>query len=162
MNDDVPSKVRTVAAAVQQQVGRQERIRLGMLTERDAARFHVTVQGAVRGVERESPGIHPLLLSAILAWGDGPAEPDLLADGNSKDVFVDADLGGLRLMGGGQDLTFHKPIDTSTEYWMHVGIDSVEVKSGRSGEFIALRIVREYRDAEGELYTACRETFLAR
>lgn len=161
MNDDV-SKIRRVAAAVEGQLGRRERYHLGAIGPLEAARFHVTIQGAIPGAPRAADGIHPILPSAILAWGDGPPESELLADGNAKETFAGVDLGGLRLMGGGQELEFHRPVEQGVELWMDVEVESVQVKEGRSGEFLAMRLKREFQDADAVLYTTCRETFLAR
>lgn len=161
MNDEV-SAIRLVAQSIAHQVGTQERRYLGAITERDSARFHVTIQGAVPGDDRKQTGMHPLMPSAVLAWGEGPPEDDLIADGNVKDVFAGVDLGGLRLMGGGQDLVFHQPVEPGTELWMDVQVEDVQLKQGRSGEFITLLILREFRDAAGTTYTTCHETFLAR
>ncbi|WP_105035516.1 FAS1-like dehydratase domain-containing protein [Cryobacterium aureum] len=161
MNDEV-SAIRQVAQSIAHQIGAQDRHHLGTISDRDAARFHLTIQGAVPGPDREQAGTHPLMPSAVLAWGDGPPEDELIADGNVKDIFGGVELGGLRLMGGGQDLVFHQPVAPGTELWMDVQVEDIQLKQGRSGEFITLRLLREFRDAAGTTYTTCHETFLAR
>ncbi len=162
MNNEV-SRVRTVASALQGRIGQRETRRLGAIDDLAAARFQLTIQGAVDGEPRAADGeVHPLMPSSVLGWEPGPIESGLMADGNAKDTFAGVDVDGLRLMGGGQQLEFRAPVTVGTELWMDVVVAVVELKSGRSGEFLTLTLDRTFRDADGTVYTTCRETFLGR
>lgn len=140
-------------------VGTTVRQELGAIRELDLGRFDAAVGGSV---EEDITGLAaPLYLSSVLAWGAGPAEADLLPDGNAADPFSGVDLAGLRLMGGGQALRFHRDPSPGVAMWVEVTVADVELKDTASGSLLVLTLDRRYLDADG-LLVECREKFLGR
>ncbi|MFC9978399.1 MaoC family dehydratase N-terminal domain-containing protein [Gordonia sp. NPDC127522] len=149
-------KVFASASAV---VGEVSRIELGTVRELDLQRFDVAVSGSLDGL---TTGLsRQLYLSSVLAWSDGPAESDLLPDGNAADPFSGFDVAGLRLMAGGQDLTFHRDLTPGSSVTLDVKLADAQLKDTKSGRLLVLRVERVYSDSDG-LLTECRETFLGR
>lgn len=145
-------------------LGEVTRIELGSVAARDLGRFQVAVWGSVQGTSNgplDDARPHPLFLSSVLAWGSGPVESDLLPDGNAPDPFAGVSLGGLRLMGGGQDLTMHRDLVPDTPLVMEVSLADVAVRQARSGPLLVLVVQRRFSDPTGPLVD-CRETFLGR
>ncbi|GAY11961.1 MaoC family dehydratase N-terminal domain-containing protein [Pseudonocardia sp. N23] len=153
-------------------VGKVQEIPLGVLAERDVQRFSLVVghadgpyqdRAAAADLGHDGLLAAPLYLTAVLGWETGPAEDDLLADGNSTTPLGDVDVAGLRLMGGGQDLTFHEPVVAGLDVVMHAEVTAVTRKEGRSGPLLVIEVHRRYVDAtDGRLLVECHESFLAR
>ncbi|WP_158703366.1 FAS1-like dehydratase domain-containing protein [Pseudonocardia dioxanivorans] len=153
-------------------VGKVQEIRIGVLDERALQRFALVVghadgpyQDAAAAADLGYAGLlaAPLYLTAVLGWDTGPAESDLLADGNSRTPLGDVDVAGLRLMGGGQDLTFHEPVVAGLDVVMHAQVTAVTRKDGRSGPLLVIEVHRRYLEAgDGRLLVECHESFLAR
>jgi hypothetical protein len=154
-----PSRVQRVFDAARQAVGTTSRTELGEIRELDFGRFDAAVSGSVSD---DIAGLaSPMHLSSVLAWGSGPRETDLLPDGNAPDPFSGVDVAGLRLMGGGQELVFHRDLRPGVPVALEVTIADAELKEGKSGQLLVLTVERRYYDAEG-LLTECRERFLGR
>ena len=68
----------------------------------------------------------------------------------------------LRIMGGGQELEFHRPVIAGTHVFMETAIETVQIKEGRSGTFLVVGLLRKYHDSENRLLATCRENFIAR
>lgn len=158
-------------AAARALVGTTREVALGRLGERDLQRFALVVGHT--GAEYADPAAAaqagypalpaaPLYLTAVLGWDPGPPEDELLADGNSPHPLGEVPVDGLRVMGGGQDLTFHEPVLAGTEVVMHTRVHDVTRKEGRSGAMLVIEIHRSYVDTAGTLLVECRERFLAR
>jgi acyl dehydratase len=152
-------------------VGKVQEIRIGVLDERALQRFSLVVghtdpayadEKAAKDLGYDGLLAAPLYLSAVLGWDTGPAESDLLADGNSTTPLGDIDVAGLRLMGGGQDLTFHEPVVAGLDVVMHAEVTAVTRKEGRSGPLLVIEVHRRYLEADGRLLVECHESFLAR
>lgn len=151
--------VERVWSDVREVVGRSTRVHLGQISQRDLDRFSVAVAGSARD---DITGLATqLYLSSVLAWSDGPDERDLLPDGNAADPFAGFDVAGLRLMAGGQELTFHRDLRPGATVTLDVSLASADLKEGRNGRLLVLVVERRYEDERG-LLTECRETFLGR
>jgi acyl dehydratase len=104
----------------------------------------------------------PLYLSGVMGWEAGPAEDHLRPDGTGKTETVGLPLEGLRLMGAGQDIELHHDVVDGTDIVAHISLDGVELKEGRSGKLLFVRVLRRYVDGEGREVLTCRESFIAR
>jgi acyl dehydratase len=104
----------------------------------------------------------PLYLSGVMGWEPGPAEADLRPDGTGRTETVGLPLEGLRLMGAGQDIELLHPVVDGMHIVAHVSLDGVELKHGRSGTLLLLRVLRRYVDGDGREVLTCRESFIAR
>lgn len=108
------------------------------------------------------PGVvaPPNFLTSVLGWEAGPAEGDLLEDGTEAGVLA-PEIRGLRLMGGGHDLTFGqavRPGDVVTARRKLVELYAREAKFGLL-TFAISEIV--YTNHRGEHLVTCRETVIA-
>jgi acyl dehydratase len=102
----------------------------------------------------------PNFLTSVLGWEPGPPEADLMEDGNERKVVI-AEIEGLRLMGGGQELTFGQPVrpgDVVTARRKLVDVYQREAKFGLL-TFAISDIV--YTNQRGEHLVTCRETVIA-
>jgi hydroxyacyl-ACP dehydratase HTD2-like protein with hotdog domain len=144
-------------------VGVVERRVLGQVSASDFARFAVATDDL--DLRYTAPGTEiapPLYLSSVLTWGAGPEQGDLRDDGTSGQETVALSLENLRLMGGGQDLEYHREVPAGTTVVLETSIEGAELKDGRSGRLLLLHVLRRYTDETGSTLLTCRETFLAR
>jgi acyl dehydratase len=108
------------------------------------------------------PGIvaPPNFLTSVLGWEAGPPEDELLEDGTSSKILV-PEIEGLRLMGGGHELTIGQPVrpgDIVTARRKLVDLYQREAKFGLL-TFAISDIV--YTNQRGEHLVTCRETVIA-
>lgn len=151
--------IERVWRAAKRELGNTRRIDLGRIDSLHLERFSVAVNGSV---DDEVHGLStPLFLSSVLVWGAGPQESDLLPDGNAADPFSALDVAGLRLMGGGQELTFHRDLEAGAVVTLDVELSGADLKTASSGPLLVLTVDRRYADETG-LISECRETFLGR
>ena len=144
-------------------LGQESTQPLGVVEGRDIERFAVASQSppgwSGTGDQRVAP---PLYLSSVMGWGSGPAEDELRPDGSGPDETRGLPLDGVRLMGAGQDLEFHQPVREGTAVVAHTSLAEVELKYGRSGSLLIMKILRHFTDADGQPLVTCRESFIAR
>lgn len=158
MTTDAPL-IEQVWLAARGQIGTSRRVDLGRIDPLQLERFAVAVDGSA---DDDIHGLaSPLYLSSVLAWSPGPREADLLPDGNAADPFSGFDVAGLRLMGGGQDLTFHRDVTPGSTVTLEIELAGAELKAASSGPLLVLTVGRRYSDENG-LVSECRETFLGR
>ena len=152
-------------------VGKSQRTDLGVVRTHDFQRFAIA-SGNLNPIFFDDsaakaagyPGIvaPPLMLSAVRGWRTGPPNDSLRTDGTMSDEFAFVPLEGMRVMGGGQDLDFHAPVTDGARISMEMRLDGVELKQGKSGQLILIRLTQVYRDADDKPLVTCRETFIAR
>jgi len=156
---------------VRQGIGKAERRPLGVVRQRDFQRFAVASDDLNPAYFDESfakaaglPGIAapPLFLSSVLIWEPGPLEQLLKPDGTAGQEIAQLPLEGLRLMGGGQELEFHRPVTDGTEVTMELATEGIELKEGRSGSFLVITLRKRYLDRDDRTLMIARETFIAR
>lgn len=151
--------IERVWESAQGQIGAVRRVDLGRIDPLHLERFAVAVDGSV---DADILGLStPLFLSSVLAWGSGPLERDLLPDGNAADPFSGFDVAGLRIMAGGQELTFHRDLLPGATVTLQVELESADIKNASSGPLLVLTLKRAYYDESG-LLSECCETFLGR
>lgn len=134
---------------------------LGQIRAHDFGRFAIAA-GRAEWTDGDVAVAHPLFLSAVMGWGDGPPESDLRADGTEPSATAGLPLEGLRLMGAGQDLTVHRAVAGGDHVAMSLSVDDVVLKDGKSGPLIVLTLRREYELHDGTAVATCLETFIAR
>ncbi len=108
------------------------------------------------------PGVvaPPNFLTSVLGWEAGPPEGELLEDGTEPKNLV-PEIQGLRLMGGGHELTIEQPVrpgDIVTARRKLVELYQREAKFGLL-TFAISEIV--YTNQRGEHLVTCRETVIA-
>jgi acyl dehydratase len=167
MSVSIPAVYEKVKAAI----GKTERVKLGTIREREFQRFAVAAgnlnplyfdHAAAKAAGYSAIIAPPLYISSVMGWETGPSEDALRPDGTGGQEAAGLPVEGVRLMGGGQDLEFHHPVTDDMEVTMEVGPEKVELKEGRSGQFLVIALTRRYRDQNDRLLVTCRETFIAR
>lgn len=152
-------------------VGRSGPTTHGRVERRDCVRFALAVDDpdpvyrdddAARAAGYPAAIAPPLFVSSVQEWGAGLPSRELRHDGTGSERTGWLPLDGLRLMGGGQDLEFHRPVVTGTGVTITTRLDDVQLKHGRSGPLIVMTLTTVYRDEDGEPLVTCRETPLAR
>jgi acyl dehydratase len=108
------------------------------------------------------PGIvaPPNFLTSVLGWQAGPAEPDLLADGTEAGIMA-PELRGLRLMGGGHELTFGQPVVPGAVVTARRKLVDLYEREAKFGSLIFAISDVVYTDQHGEHLVTCRETYIA-
>jgi len=152
-------------------VGRSERTDLGIMRKEAFQRFAVAADNlnpifleteAARAAGYPETIAPPLFLSAVRNWQMGPPQESLRPDGTTTHEFAFLPVEGMRIMGGGQDLEFHAPVTDGMRLTMELRLDGVELKQGRSGDLMLIKVIQIYRDADERPLVTCRETFIAR
>lgn len=144
------------------EVGTRMSVELGVLTEADFARF-ATASGMAWPPADSDVAVAPhLYLSSVMSWGPWPSEDDLATDGTGISETRGFPLDGLRLMGAGQELEFHAPVRAGTRVRETTVLEDVQLKHGRTGDFLTMQLVRQFIDEADTLLVTCRETFVGR
>lgn len=153
------------------EIGKEHQIAIGQVVSKDFHRFAYAVDDLnPRYVDDEGaraqglPGAvaPPLYLSGVMGWGPGPAQDELRPDGTGKAETVGLPLEGLRLMGAGQEIELHHHVVDGMDITAHVSLESVQLKKGRSGPLMLVRVLRRYVDQDGREVLTCHENFIAR
>lgn len=109
--------------------------------------------------ERPAP---PMFLSSVFGWDAGPEQEQLRSDGAGADRHEGMDLAGLRLMGAGQDIEFLEPLYPGAHVVATSSLDAVELKHGRSGDFLVITLLWRYTRQDGAVLSTNRERLIAR
>jgi acyl dehydratase len=160
-----------IHAAVAEQVGRPTTRALGRISALHFQRFAVATGetdgryfDAEHARSQGLPGVvaPPLFLTSVMGWDAGLEETALNLDGTAPADLVALPLAGLRVMGAGQQLEFLHPVMEGQDITMHVVVDHVRLKEGKSGSLLLIELLRRYVDQTGAELVRCRETFIAR
>jgi acyl dehydratase len=104
----------------------------------------------------------PNLLASIVEWGVGSPEHDLRPDGTDHDEdFLEAG-DGVRVMGGGERMRFHKVVAAGTHVTLTSELVDVSMKSGRKGDLVLAVFENTYTDQRNEVLCVCTRTVIAR
>ena len=104
----------------------------------------------------------PNLPVSVLDWTEGSPNEDLRVDGTEEDTTVPGvPSNGYRLMGGGEDMTFHRPIVAGQRLSLTVSLQAVSLRDTSSGPMAVAKILRRYF-ADGALALEATQTILVR
>jgi acyl dehydratase len=161
----------TVYQQIRALVGQTRTIPIGQLSRRDLERFAVAVDDPnplffddAFAREHGYPGAiaPPLYLSSVLGWEAGPPERSLRSDGTPDNDAMAVPIRGLRVMGGGQELEFHRPVTAGMDVVMEFSVSNAELKHGRTGPLLVVQLKKRFLAADGTPIVTCRENFIAR
>ena len=156
---------------VKRELNRPRRIPVGTLRRREFQRFAAASDDPnplffddafARDCGYPAAITPPLYLSSVMGWEAGPPQDELRPDGTPATDATALAIEGLRLMGAGQELEFHRPAVDGTEVVMEFSVSNVEFKRGRSGELLVIEVQKKYLDGAGLPLVTCRENFIAR
>lgn len=159
-----------IAETFRARIGEIREERLGVVGATDIRRY-------ARAVGDENPLYHdadyarsrgfadivapPNMVPSIMEWGGGEPEESLRPDGFPPGEFPRMPR-GLRVMGGGEKMVFHKSVVAGTEICMTSELVEAYEKEGRSGGIVFLVYENRYTDAGGEPLLDCRRTVVIR
>ena len=104
----------------------------------------------------------PNLPVSVLDWTPGSPNEELRHDGTEADITMPGvPQSGYRLMGGGEDMTFHKPIYPGQHLTLTVALQEVNLRDTSTGPMAIAKILRSY-SADGVLALESTQTILVR
>jgi hydroxyacyl-ACP dehydratase HTD2-like protein with hotdog domain len=104
----------------------------------------------------------PNFAVSVLDWSEGSPNEELRHDGTEADVTMPGvPSSGYRLMGGGEDMTFHRPIHPGQHLTLTTSLREVELRQSRSGPMAVAKLLRRYF-ADGDLALESLQTILVR
>lgn len=104
----------------------------------------------------------PNLLPSIMEWGVGETEDRLNRDGLSEEFLLPRHFSGIRVMGGGEEMTFYRPVVAGTHVTLCSEVTDTYTKTGSKGELAFLVFTNTYQDRDGETLCVCKRTMIAR
>lgn len=111
------------------------------------------------GLAPEAP---PLYVTSTVIWDPRARTEDLRPDGSYKRGGVPLPLEGHPLMGAGQDVEFLAPVQDGDLLTLKETIESVERKTGKSGPFLLLTLLRVYVNQHGTEVIRSRESLIVK
>lgn len=104
----------------------------------------------------------PNLLASVVVWGVGLPESELLADGTEHgEDFLRPD-DGVRIMGGGEKMRFHKPVVAGSRVTLTSELVDVSTKDGNKGQLMFVVYENTYTDQQGDVLCVCTRTVIVR
>lgn len=104
----------------------------------------------------------PNMLPSIIEWGAGFPEGELNTDGTTGEHLHGVDTSSVRTMGGGETMTFHRPVVAGCRVTQTTTLTDASLREGRSGPMIIVRYRNAYRDEHGTELMTCDRTMLLR
>lgn len=99
-------------------------------------------------------------LTSVLNWGSGPTDDQLLVDGTEKGGIL-PELEGLRLMGGGHDLTISQPVRPGDRIRSRRKLVDKYERPSKMGTLHFAVYEITYTNHRGEHVVTCRDTRIA-
>lgn len=106
--------------------------------------------------------VAPNFLPSYLDFSDGGDEQDLRPDGTPTEEMRWIPLDGVRIMGGGEEMVFHRPLVAGTDVVMDSALDDVTSRPSKGSLLMILKIRNSYRTADGESIMTSIRTVLGR
>lgn len=170
---DIVTVIEEVARHFQSMVGCKVEAELGEVSAQEIRRYALTVEDSnplyhdreyalARGYDDILAP--PNMLPSIVEWGSGTAEEALLTDGNSSsnELIPLGDLQDVRVMGGGEHMTFHRMVPAGTRIKLTSTVVDTYTRQGRKGPLAFLVFENVYSDSESHPLCTCRRTLIAR
>jgi acyl dehydratase len=156
---------------IEKNVGQQTTVHLGEITAMAIRRYAVAI-GDPNPLYHDSeyarsagyPDIvaPPNMLPSVLEWGVGSPEEELNPDGTRREHLPGVDTTGMRVMGGGEDMQFHRPVVAGCSVTQTTTLTEADTRETRTGLMIVLRYRNEYRDGTDTTMMTCDRTMLLR
>jgi acyl dehydratase len=105
----------------------------------------------------------PNFIAAVITWGAGGAYARLREDGTEADTHLPGvPASGVRVMGGGEEMTFIAPVVAGTQLSRSTMLMTVTERASSQGPMLVVRYRDHYRDADGESLMQTIRTVLLR
>ncbi len=103
----------------------------------------------------------PNLVTAVITWGPGAPYDQLRDDGTEADSHLPGvPAVGVRVMGGGEQMTFARPIVAGAVLTRTTVLLDVLERSSSTGRMLVVRYRDDYRDHGGTLLETVRTVLL--
>jgi acyl dehydratase len=138
---------------------------LGEVTARDSAEFaRAAGESDPRLTDSECDAfiVHPMYIVSLLGGAPGRVGEDLRPDGMFRFEVPGTDGLAVRLMAGGQDVSFHLPCLPGDYVDVSRTLISVEMKAGRSGRFLLMTVAKTYTARGRGVLATLTERFIVR
>lgn len=164
---EIPEALERYRAHMEARIGERTRRYLGVIEPRMIRRYAIAIndlnpiyqeENAARAAGFDGLTAPPNFLAGIMDWSSGKPETELTPDGTDRDPASAA----LRVMGAGEEMELIRPVIAGMELYDEAAVESVELKSGRSGPLLFITIRHDFVDAAGSVFNRNRRTFLAR
>jgi acyl dehydratase len=105
----------------------------------------------------------PNFIAAVINWGPGAPYERLREDGTEADTHLPGVPGkGVRVMGGGEEMTFKRPVVAGTVVTRTTTLADVSERESSQGPMLVVHYSDQYRDAAGESLLETVRTVLLR
>jgi len=105
----------------------------------------------------------PNMLVGIVGWGDGGAESELRADGTEVGEHLPGiPASGVRVMGGGEEMHFHRDVVAGTTVTQEIELIDVTDKQTKEGAMAVVRYQVAFSDGDGQPLLSSSRTVLVR
>lgn len=105
----------------------------------------------------------PNMIASIVGWGAGAPESELRRDGTSDyDETPTIEEDGVRVMGGGEQMRFYKPVEAGMSVTLTSELADVSTKEGRKGLLTLLEFENTFTDQHGDVLCVCKRTVIVR
>lgn len=156
---------------IQKNIGQQTTTHLGEVTALAIRRYALTI-GDPNPLYHDSefarsagyPDIvaPPNMIPSIIEWGVGSPEDVLNTDGTTGEHLSGVDTSGVRTMGGGESMHFHRPVVAGCSVTQLTTLTDVTMRDTKTGPMIILQYHNEYRDENNTQLLSCNRTMLLR
>ncbi|BCJ86249.1 MaoC family dehydratase [Effusibacillus dendaii] len=164
--------VEQIAEYFQTLIGTKNEVYLGQVTSMLIRRYALTV-GDENPLyyDKEFAQNHgypdiiapPDLLASIVDWGVGETDENLNRDGtHQSEGFLPQSFQGIRIMGGGEEMRFFKPLVAGTHVYLTSEVIDTYSKRGSKGLIAFLSIKNIYRVEKDQILSICTRTMIAR
>lgn len=166
------SEIKEVVKYFESIIGTENKKYLGEVTSLDIQRYAISVgeenplyykKEAAQKLGFPDIVAPPNMLASIVDWGVGGEESSLHKDGTpAADNLLPEKFTGIKIMGGGENMEFFKPVIAGTEVILNSKIVRSYTKNGRKGMIAFLVFTNTFTDKYGENLAICHRTILAR
>jgi acyl dehydratase len=105
----------------------------------------------------------PNFIAAVINWAAGAPYERLREDGTEADTHLPGvPAQGVRVMGGGEEMTFHEPVVAGMALTRTTVLGEVSERDSNQGSMLVARYRDVYRDAAGSLLLESLRTVLLR
>lgn len=153
----------SLLADIRGRIGSTERTDLGEITELHIRRYALAIgEDEPEYTESGQVVAPPNMLPSIIEWGVGHPESSLNRDGTTGEHLHGVDTSQVRTMGGGETMTFHRPVVAGVRVTQTTTLVDATWREGRSGPMIIVSYRNEYHDEHGTGLMTCDRTMLLR
>lgn len=166
------SDIKDVVQFFESIIGNESKENLGIITSLDIQRYALSVgeenplyydKESARKRGYSDIVAPPNMIASVVDWGPGVKESLLHLDGTPTTESILPDhFKGIKIMGGGENMEFIKPITAGTDIILHSKVMDSYTKTGGKGLIAFLVSSNTFMDENGDKLAVCQRTIIAR